>query len=66
MNEPNTVLITPSGDIRKIDKERKVIIWFRCRNFDVNIAKLIENKKNILASIVEEHLDREDFNQRFI
>ena len=35
MNEPNTILITPSGDIRKINKERKVII------FDLGVEILI-------------------------
>jgi hypothetical protein len=30
------------------------------------MAKLLENEKNILAFIVKEHLDRENFNKKFI
>ena len=66
INEPTAAAIA-YGDIIKSDKERKVLIFdLGGGTFDVTILKIKGSEYNVLASIGEEHLGGEDFNQRII
>ena len=66
INEPTAAAIA-YGDIIKSDKERKVLIFdLGGGTFDVTIVKIKGNEYNVLASLGEEHLGGEDFNQRII
>ena len=66
INEPTAAAIA-YGDIIKSDKERNVLIFdLDWGTFDVSIVKIKDKEYNVLASIGEEHLGGEDFNQRLI
>ena len=66
INEPTAAAIA-YGDTIKSNKERKILIFdLGGGTFDVSIIKIKGNKYNVLASIGEEHLGGEDFNQRII
>ncbi len=66
INEPTAAAIA-YGNIIKSDKERKVLIFdLGGGTFDVSIVKIKGNEYNVLASLGEEHLGGEDFNQRII
>ena len=66
INEPTAAAIA-YGNIIKSNKERKILIFDLGRaTFDVSIVRIKGNKYNVLASLGEEHLGGEDFNQRII
>ena len=66
INDP-TVAAIAYGDIIQSDNERKVLIFdLGGETFDVSIIKIKGNEYIVLASIDEEHLIGEDFNQRII
>ena len=66
INEPTAAAIA-YGNIIKSDKERKVLIFdLGGGTFDVSIVKIKGNDYYVLASLGEEHLGGEDFNQRII
>ncbi len=66
INEPTAAAIA-YGDIIKSDKERKVLIFdLGGGTFDVSIVKIKGNDYYVLASLGEEHLGGEDFNQKII
>ena len=66
INDP-TVAAFAYGDIIQSDNERKVLIFdLGGETFDVSIIKIKGNEYIVLASIGEEHLGEEDFNQRII
>jgi len=66
INEPTAAAIA-YGDTIKSNKERKILIFdLGGGTFDVSIIKIKGNKYNVLASLGEEHLGGEDFNQRII
>ena len=64
INEPTAAAIA-YGDIWKSDKERNVLIFdLGGGTFDVSIVKIKGIDYYVLASLGEEHLGGEDFNQR--
>ena len=66
INEPTAAAIA-YGDIIKSNKERKILIFdLGDGTFDCSILKYKKNEYNVLASLGEEHLGGEDFNQRII
>ena len=66
INEPTASTIA-YGDIIQSDNVRKVLIFNLVKGiFDVSIVKIKGNEYIVLASIDEEHLVGEDFNQRII
>ena len=66
INEPTAAAIA-YGDIIKSKEERKILIFdLGGGTFDVSIVKIKGNEYYVLASIGEEHLGGEDFNQRII
>ena len=66
LNEPTAAAIA-YGDIIKTNKERNVLIFdLGGGTFDVTILKNKDSEYNVLASIGEQHLGGEDFNQRLI
>ena len=55
------------GYIIQLDNERKVLIFNLVKGiFDVSIVEIKGNEYIVFASIDEEHLGGEDFNQRII
>ena len=66
INEPTAAAIA-YGNIIKSNKERKILIFdLGGGTFDASIVKIKGNEYNVLASLSEEHLGGEDFNQRLI
>ena len=66
INEPTAAAIA-YGNIIKSNKERKILIFNLGRGtFDSSIVKIKGNEYYVLASLGEEHLGGEDFNQRLI
>ncbi len=66
INEPTAAAIA-YGHIWKSDKERNVLIFdLGGGTFDVSIVKIKGNDYYVLASLGEEHLGGENFNQKLI
>ena len=66
INEPTAAAIA-YGYIIQLDNERKVLIFNLVKGiFDVSIVEIKGNEYIVLASIDEEHLGEEEFNQRII
>ena len=66
INEPTAAAIA-YGYIIQLDNERKVLIFNLVKGiFDVSIVEIKGNEYIVFASIDEEHLGGEDFNQRII
>ena len=66
INEPTAAAIA-YGDIIQSNKERNVLIFdLGGGTFDVSILKIKGNEYKVLASLGEDHLGGEDFNQRII
>ena len=66
INEPTAAAIA-YGDIIQSNKERNVLIFdLGGGTFDVTILKITGNEYKVLASLGEDHLGGEDFNQRII
>ena len=66
INEPTAAAIA-YGDIIKSNKERNVLIFdLGGGTFDVSIVKIKGKEYNVLASLGEEHLGGENFNQRLM